>query len=289
MKILVTGANGQLGSEFKQLSNKVEYQFIFSDREDLDISDLNQVKQFFSQRSFDIILNCAAYTAVDNAEEEIELANKINHVGVKNLILACQKHSIGLIHFSTDYVFSGDKPSPYRESDHVSPRSVYGKSKSAGEAEILKSNISALIIRTSWLYSFYGSNFVKSMIKLGKERESLKVVFDQIGSPTNAYDLALATLSCIDQSSKWKNTQGIYHYSNEGVASWYDFALQIFENCNIKIKVTPVRSEDYPTKAPRPSYSVLDKTKFKQDFQISINHWKNSLNQLDFRNLIQNT
>lgn len=282
MKILVTGSNGQLGSEFRELSEKSTDEFIFTTQSDLDIADQKQIKSYFKKHRFDVILNCAAYTAVDKAEDEEDLAYRINHLGLKYLVEACKTYHIKLIHFSTDYVFNGVNHKPYTEIDEVSPESIYGKSKFAGEREMLKADISGLVIRTSWLYSKFGQNFVKSMLKLGESRDHLNVVFDQIGTPTNAADLAKATLKCLSMTDKWKKGVEIYHFSNEGVASWYDFASEIFEKHKLDCHVTPILSKEYPTKAKRPHFSVLDKSKFKMDFDHEIRHWKQALKDLDF-------
>jgi len=281
LKILVTGSQGQLGSEFRLISQSSVHDFYLTDSAQLDITNFESLNTYFKTNSIDIILNCAAYTAVDKAEEEKENAFTINKEGVKNLVKICEKQNVKLIHFSTDYVFDGRNFQPYKETDEVNPQSVYGKSKLAGEQLILDSNISALIVRTSWLYSNYGNNFVKSIIKLGKERDSLNIVFDQIGSPTNAADLAEATMLCISQQDKWNNKQEIYHFSNEGVCSWYDFTLEIFNTFGIDCKVKPLLSKDYPTKARRPHFSVLDKSKFKSDFNYEIKHWKETFQTLN--------
>lgn len=282
MKILVTGSNGQLGLELKYLSQDSSIDFVFKDKTDLDITSNSALKLFLSKNSVDIIVNCAAYTAVDKAEDEIEKAYLINQIGVKNIVHVCSEHNIKLIHFSTDYVFDGCNFQPYNETDNVSPQGVYGKSKLAGEQEILESNISALIIRTSWLYSRFGHNFVKSMIKLGRSKRHLNVVFDQIGTPTHAFDLAKATLRCVSMQNNWLNKQEIYHFSNEGVASWYDFTLEIFEKYSIDCNVKPILSKDFPTKAKRPHFSVLDKCKFKRDFNYDIRHWRPSFKDVNF-------
>jgi dTDP-4-dehydrorhamnose reductase len=283
LKILVTGSNGQLGSEFKHLSEKSPYEFIFTSRANLDISDIESVIRYFNQHHhFDFILNCAAYTAVDQAEDEKDLAYKINQDGVRNLATLCAQNNIKLVHFSTDYVFDGSKSTPYNEADDVSPQSIYGKSKLAGEKEIFEYDISALIIRTSWLYSKYGKNFVKSMIRLGREKESLNIVYDQIGTPTCAKDLAKVALDCISKHEKWDKQKKIYHFSNEGVCSWYDFALAIFDKHSIHCEIKPILSADYPTKAPRPHYSVLSKEKIKSDFGIKIGHWSQALKSVKF-------
>jgi len=282
LKILVTGSHGQLGSEFRFLHHSSPHEFKFTDSNALDITNLEALKRFFDQNTVDVILNCAAYTAVDKAEDQKELAFAVNREGVSNLVNICQKHDIKLIHFSTDYVFNGKTVRPYNESDVVNPLGVYGASKLAGEQLILNSGISALIIRTSWLYAEYGKNFVKTMMALGRERESLSIVYDQIGTPTNARDLAEACLVCIEKIKNWSGDRKLYHYSNEGVTSWYDFALSIFELYQISCKVDPILSQDYPVKAPRPAYSVLNKRQFKADFGVKIPHWRASLQTLNF-------
>ncbi len=284
MKILVTGSHGQLGSEFRRLQPSSPHEFKFTDSNDLDITNLDDLKRFFDQNRVDVILNCAAYTAVDEAEDQKDMAFAVNRNAVSNLGTQCKRHNTKLIHFSTDYVFNGKGVAPYNESDIVNPLGVYGASKLAGEQLILDSDISALIIRTSWLYSEYGKNFVKTMMALGREREGLGIVYDQIGTPTNARDLAKASLVCIDKIKDWTGDRKLYHYSNEGVTSWYDFALSIFELHQITCKVAPILSKDYPVKAPRPAYSVLDKHKFKADFGVKIPHWRASLQSLNFNN-----
>ena len=277
MKILVTGSKGQLGSEFRALENSTSHQFTFIDLKTLDLTDVNKVQDYFKQQEVDVVINCAAYTAVDQAEDEPDKAFAVNRDAIKNLVGICEIYAIKLIHFSTDYVFDGKHYKPYNEIDSINPIGVYGKSKRAGEEVILNSNISALIIRTSWLYSIYGHNFVKTMIKLGHEKPELKLIYDQVGSPTNAADLAHLCLQCLDKTEIWNNQIKIYHFSNEGVASWYDFALAIFELKNISCQVQPVLSQEFKTKAKRPHYSVLDKGKIKLDFDIEIDHWKKSL------------
>lgn len=277
MKILVTGSNGQLGSRFKAIGKSLDDEFIFTDSTSLDITNFDEVKHYFEKQEVDLILNCAAYTAVDQAEDDSEMAYRVNRDGVQNLVVACEKHDIKLIHFSTDYVFDGNHFKPYKEEDTVKPLGVYGQSKYAGEQIIMASTISALILRTSWLYAVDGHNFVKTMIKLGQEKEELKLIYDQVGSPTNAADLARTSLICIDKHKTWEKQRKIYHFSNEGVASWYDFALAIFEYKNINCRVKPVLSEAFYTKAQRPHYSVLDKANIKKDLGITIEHWKSAL------------
>jgi dTDP-4-dehydrorhamnose reductase len=282
MHILVTGKNGQLGSELQRVAKDYPlFSFYFTGSEELDITSKEEVNNLFFNNSFDLVINCAAYTAVDKAEDESEKAYAVNLNGVQHLVNACQTANTALIHVSTDYVFDGQGHRPYVESDNVHPIGVYGISKRAGEEAILLSSVTALIIRTSWVYSTFGNNFLKTMLRLGKERDELSVIFDQIGSPTNAKDLANAIMHCVEQREKWKNKQEIYHYSNEGVCSWYDFAHTIFELNNIDIKLIPILTKDYPTKAARPHYSVFDKSKFKTEFNLNIPHWKESLKKLN--------
>ncbi|RLD63171.1 MAG: dTDP-4-dehydrorhamnose reductase [Bacteroidetes bacterium] len=280
--ILVTGADGQLGSEIRTLaSNYNNFNFIFTDVNNLDITNINDVEEFFTSHPIDYTINCAAYTAVDKAETNQETANSINVTGVKNLVALSQKYSSKLIHISTDYVFDGNNHKPYVETDITNPVSVYGKTKLEAEQIILNSTIKSIIIRTSWLYSSYGNNFVKTMMRLGSERDELNVIFDQVGTPTYAFDLAKTILEIIVLSAKDNNNfkQGIYHFSNQGVCSWYDFAIEIMKFSNINCKINPIESKDYPTPAKRPFYSVLNKSKIENTFNISIPYWKNSLSQ----------
>lgn len=280
MKILVTGANGQLGSEIKKMSGEYpNFEFVFTDINELDITDFETVSLFFENKKPDILINCAAYTAVDIAETDKELAGLINTKVPSFLGKISAKLNCKIIHISTDYVFDGTGYMPYLESDMVNPESVYGQTKLNGEIALLKENPEAIIIRTSWLYSVFGNNFVKTMIRLGKEKDELKVVCDQIGSPTNAADLAKIIMEIVDKSSEgsilWKH--GIYHYSNEGVCSWYDFAKTIHELCGIECDVYPVSSDEYPTPAKRPYYSVLNKSKIKKYLNMNIPYWRDSL------------
>jgi len=277
-RVVVTGAKGQLGSELRYLApNYKDYEFIFIDREELDLTKLDSIKSYFNTLECEAIINCSAYTAVDMAETQEELAYLINAKAVKEIAKVAKDKSLTLIHISTDYVFSGKNYRPYIESDETSPLGVYGASKLEGEMGILELNLAkCAIIRTSWLYSQYGANFVKSMLKLSKTRDSLGVIFDQIGSPTYARDLAKAILDILPKVSNLKEPQ-IYHYSNEGVCSWYDFAKAIFELSGIECKVEPIESKDYPTPAKRPHYSILNKAKIKKEFSIKIPHWRDSL------------
>lgn len=279
-KILVTGANGQLGSDIRKLSkNYNNFEFIFTDVEDLDITNIQNTDSFFNKNKPEYIVNCAAYTAVDNAETDKENAEKVNVNAVGILAEMSVKYNCKIIHFSTDYVYDGiSKAIPYIEKDNTNPTSVYGKTKLHGEQTLVNLPYH-IIIRTSWLYSSFGNNFVKTMLRLGKERNELKVIFDQIGTPTFGQDLAQATLTIIEKSeadiSNFKS--GIYHYSNEGVCSWYDFATEIMDLSNIKCKIIPIESSEFPQKANRPHFSVLNKKKIKTTFNISIPHWKESL------------
>lgn len=278
--ILVTGAYGQLGNEVRILSaNYPEYNFMFTDVDSLDITDKDELIDFVTGNDIRYIINCAAYTAVDKAEDDAELCEKINAAAVKNLGLAAAEAGAGIIHVSTDYVFDGTSCRPYTEDMPTKPCSVYGKTKLKGEKNLLKACPNAIIIRTAWLYSPFGNNFVKTMIKLGSERESLNVIFDQVGTPTYAEDLADAILKAMDQTINTDHDKGgVYHFSNEGVCSWYDFTIKIHEIAGIKTcKVNPIETKDYPTKAARPHYSVLNKTKIKQAFNITIPHWEASL------------
>jgi dTDP-4-dehydrorhamnose reductase len=279
--ILVTGSSGQLGQSLKIIAKDYpDYDFIFSQREQLDLCDEKRIHDFFKQNMFDLIINCAAHTAVDKAESEPELADQINHLAVKQLATLAKKHNTKLIHISTDYVFSGTHFRPYIETDDVAPRSVYGETKLKGEQSLLATMPNnALIIRTSWVYSEYGNNFVKTMLRLGQERESLNVIFDQVGTPTYAGDLAKAimTIAASETFNQDNFTTEIYHYSNEGLCSWYDFAKAIFEEEHIDCNVSPIETKDYPTPAVRPHYSLLNKAKIKHDYQITIPYWKDSL------------
>ena len=278
--ILVTGAYGQLGNEVRILSaNYPEYNFMFTDVDSLDICDKDELIDFVTGNDIRYIINCAAYTAVDKAEDDTELCEKINATAVKNLGIAAAEAGAGIIHVSTDYVFDGTSCRPYTEDMPTKPCSVYGKTKLKGEKNLLKVCPNAIVIRTAWLYSPFGNNFVKTMIKLGSERESLNVIFDQVGTPTYAEDLADAILKAMNQTIDTDHDKGgVYHFSNEGVCSWYDFTLKIHEIAGIKTcKVNPIETKDYPTKAARPHYSVLNKTKIKQAFNITIPHWEVSL------------
>lgn len=276
MNILVTGSNGQVGSELQQLAYIYpKFSFIFVDKEDLDIGNKEAVLAFFETLPFDYCINCAAYTAVDKAESDKETAHLVNALGPQNLAIACQKHQTKLVQISTDYVYHNHQNTPFKESDTTNPESVYGKTKLEGEQLALSSNPETLIIRTSWVYSSFGNNFVKTMLRLGKERAQLGIIFDQIGSPTYAKDLAKAILDIIQQ--KPSNFNGVYHYSNEGVCSWFDFAKAIFELEGIDCKTNPIETKDYPTPAKRPHFSLLNKHKIKATFALEIPYWRDSL------------
>lgn len=279
--ILVTGSNGQLGNEIRRISANHEnnFRFFFTDVAELDITDLKAVDSFIKENNIKYIINCAAYTAVDKAEDDVDLCYKINRDAVANLGLAATNNNAKVMHISTDYVYDGTANKPYVETDTVNPQSVYGKSKQEGEAELLKACADSIIIRTAWLYSIFGSNFVKTMIKLGKERETLNVVADQRGTPTNGTDLAKTIVKILDFSEANGFKPGIYHYSNEGATTWYDFTLAIHKEAGINTcKVNPITTEQYPVKATRPKYSVLDKTKIKSTFNLTIPKWEESLN-----------
>ena len=294
--ILVTGANGQVGSELRELvvsyelegrnegnedDSKLKIQnskFFFTDRETLDITNKEAVEQFCSQNAITHIINCAAYTAVDKAEEDRENAEKINHLAVKHLAQIAKKRAISLIHISTDYVFDGRNYKPYNEEDPTNPQGVYGATKLAGEEAMMDIDPkNSIIVRTSWVYSSYGANFVKTMLRLGKERESLGVIFDQVGTPTYAKDLARALLEILPRIDNERVE--IYHYSNEGVLSWYDFAKEIMRMAKLECRIDPIETKEYPTPAKRPHYSLLNKSKIKQTFEIEIPYWKDSLDE----------
>lgn len=275
--ILITGANGQLGNEMRVVSAEQEQlTYHFTDVAELDICDIETIERYVVDHAIDCIVNCAAYTNVNKAEEDTELCDKLNHLAPANLARVAAKHQIGLIHVSTDYVFNGEHYVPYKEDEPTCPNSVYGATKLAGEQAILSIHPEAVVIRTAWLYSTFGNNFVKTMLRLGSEREELGVVFDQIGTPTYARDLARTIQHIMVKGI----VPGIYHYSNEGVCSWYDFTKMIFAlggitTCQLK----PLHTDEYPTPAARPHYSVLDKTKIKQTYGIDVPYWVDSLRE----------
>ncbi len=276
MNILVTGCNGQLGTELRlQEDNHASHRFYNTDIEELDITDQMAVDAFVAKNEIDGIVNCAAFTAVDKAESSKELCTALNTVAPAYLASAIARRGGWMIHISTDYVFDGTAHLPYQEDATPSPDSVYGSTKLAGELAVTKFCPRSLIIRTAWLYSPFGNNFVKTMMRLGKERKELGVVFDQIGSPTYAFDLAKTILHIIEEGVR----PGVYHYSNEGVISWYDFTKTIHRIAGIEsCKVSPIHTTDYPTPARRPPFSVLDKSKIKKTYSIEIPYWETSLN-----------
>jgi dTDP-4-dehydrorhamnose reductase len=274
--ILVTGGNGQLGTEIKKRCSSLSgFNFIFTDLENLDITNTKAVKDFFREHLPVFLINCAAYTSVDKAETEKELSQKVNSTAVKILNDACLQYNVRMIHISTDYVFDGLLFRPYREEDTPHPISVYGKSKLSGEKKL--SPFNSIIIRTSWLYSAHGNNFLKTMLRVGREKGALRVVFDQVGSPTYAGDLADAILAVIRYCQKAVFPHGVYHFSNEGVCSWYDFAREILIKAGVKSSLEPIETKEYPTPAQRPYYSVLNKHKIKATFGITIPHWQEGL------------
>jgi len=280
MNILITGSNGQLGSEFRSLATKYpNCRFTFTDIEELDLTDFKTVHSLFEKNTFDYCVNCAGYTAVDKAEDEPDKAFLLNAIAVENLAKECAGNKVRLIHISTDYVFDGNATRPYKEDDPLSPESVYGLSKLKGEEAVLKYSSDAIIIRTAWLCSKFGKNFVKTILKLGSEKKELSVVDDQIGSPTCTQDLAYAIQEIISRSVS-SDTNSIYHYSSEGTISWFIFAKAIIEMAGLTCEIKPVHTNEYPTKAKRPVYSVLDKGKIKNDFGLEIQDWKSSLSKL---------
>jgi dTDP-4-dehydrorhamnose reductase len=277
MKILVTGANGQLGKELQQLAATSPFEFIFLSREDLPIHHFELVRNTFTAYHPDFCINCAAYTAVDKAELEKDLAYQVNGEAPGVLAAVCRLHRCRLIHVSTDYVFDGNADAPYKETDVTHPQGVYGASKLEGEKQVMLGDPDAIIIRTSWVYSEFGKNFVKTMIKLMAEKPAINVVNDQIGSPTYAADLAEALLQIASAIAGGNRAVGIYHFSNEGVISWFDFAVAIKEAISSSCIVNPIPTSAFPTPAKRPAYSVLDKTKIQQTFGIRLKDWKESL------------
>jgi dTDP-4-dehydrorhamnose reductase len=275
--ILVLGAAGQLGQCIMALSKERNLnEFIFPDKDVGDILDKTGLKNLFEQYKPAFIINCAAYTAVDRAEDDIDLCRKVNAEGVLNIASLCKHYNSTMIHVSTDFVFKGDRPFLLKEVDIPNPVNVYGRTKLEGEIAITDGLEKYYILRTSWLYSEHGNNFVKTMLKLAESRSSLSIIADQIGTPTYAVDLAGAILSIIDSG---KRDYGIYHYSNEGITSWYDFAVGIFDLSNLKIKVNPISTAEYPTRAVRPPFSVMDKSKIKSAFDIEIPYWRTSLSR----------
>ena len=284
MNILVTGADGQLGNEMRIVSKGSSDRYIFTDVEELDITNRDAVMNFVKENDIKVVVNCAAYTNVDKAEDDEATAELINAQAVENLADACKVNNATLIHISTDYVFGGNKGNtPRTEDEPVNPTGAYGRTKLHGEKAIQKSGCNYLIIRTAWLYSEFGNNFVKTMRRLTAERDTLKVVFDQVGTPTYALDLAEVIMKFIEalknetSNFKLQTSNSIYHFSNEGVISWYDFAKEICELSGNTCDIQPCHSDEFPSKVKRPSYSVLDKTKIKNKLNITIPHWKESL------------
>ena len=276
--VLVTGANGQLGNSLRQLSGKYpQFNFLFTDVDTLDLCNQEVVCSFVQTHAVDYIVNCAAYTAVDKAEDDIDLCTRINRDAVRYLGEAASIVGARVIHISTDYVFDGTNFRPYIETDRTCPVSVYGRTKLEGEIALQEVCTDAVIIRTAWLYSEYGNNFVKTVLRLGKERNELRFIFDQIGSPTYAGDLAIAILQVIKQGEDGAYCPGIYHFSGEGVCSWYDFTVKIIQLAGLTLRVVPIETKDYPVRAPRPHYSVLNKRKIKETYGLIIPHWEESL------------
>jgi dTDP-4-dehydrorhamnose reductase len=276
--ILVIGVNGQVGSEIKELSSNYDYNFLFTTSKELDITEHKKVKEFIKENNIKTIINCGAYTGVDKAEDEKELANDINHLAVKNLAILSNEFGIKLIHISTDYVFDGENFKPYTEDDITNPNGIYGQTKLDGENAMISINpLNSIIIRTSWVYSSFGNNFVKTMLRLGKEKDELGVIFDQVGTPTYARDLAKTILDILPNIKNDKTE--IYNYSNKGVLSWYDFAKEIMRMAKLDCIINPIETKDYPTPAKRPHYSLLNKSKIKQEFHITIPYWKDSLDE----------
>lgn len=278
MKVLITGANGQLGSEIECLKEQYpSFELVFSDLPELDICNKLSLSNFVSEHRIEVIINCAAYTAVDKAEVDLTKALLVNATAVSYLVDIAETHNLKLIHISTDYVFDGTSNIPYSEEMMVSPLGVYGKTKRHGESFLLDSTSDSILIRTSWLYSSFGNNFVKTMMRLGEERDELGVISDQVGTPTYAFDLAQVCLEILTNFDRLDRNGKVYHFSNEGVASWYDFAKAIMHFSDINCLVKPIETKDYPTPAARPHYSVLNKNNIKADFNIEIPYWRDSL------------
>ncbi len=277
LNVLVTGAGGQLGSEMRRLGSAASNDYLFTDAAELDITDAGAIRRTMAERRIDVVVNCAAYTDVERAEREEAAADRLNREAAGVLAAAVCEADATLIHISTDYVFDGTSPEPYTEESPAAPQSVYGRTKLAGEEAIRASGCKHLILRTSWLYSEYGHNFLKTMLRLTAERERLNVVFDQTGTPTYAGDLALAIFSIVEKGL-YAGNEGTYHFSDEGACSWYDFAVEIAAAVgHDKCRIEPCRTADYPTAARRPAYSVLDKSKLKRTFGFEIPHWRESM------------
>lgn len=275
IKILVLGASGQLGQCLTQIKkDKGIYEIVFPKESEKNILDIQNLSILFEREKPTHVINCAAYTAVDRAEDEVDLCREVNKKGPLNIASLCQENGAILVHVSTDFVFKGDTPKLLNEEHYTEPVNIYGLTKLEGEQEVIRTLPAHFILRTSWLYSEYGNNFVKTLMRLGKDRTELNVVADQIGTPTYAIDLAKAIFAIIESGS---TAYGVYHYSNEGVASWYDFAKAIFDISQMAVKVFPIPSSAYPTRATRPAFSVMDKRKIKTTFNIEIPHWRDSL------------
>jgi len=275
MNILITGANGQLGNEMRRVSINSKNRYIFTDVAELNITDKDAIRKMIDGEKISVVVNCAAYTNVDKAEDDETTADLLNNKAVKNIAEACKELDATLIHISTDYVFQGDKNTPRKEDEHTNPMGAYGRTKLAGEESVKHSGCKYIIIRTAWLYSPFGKNFVKTMRKLTSDKDSIKVVFDQVGTPTYAGDLAAVIYKIIENNMLGKT--GFYHFSNEGVCSWYDFAQEICALSGNSCDVEPCHSDEFPSKVQRPSFSVLDKTKIKETFDVKIPYWKESL------------
>ena len=279
--ILVTGANGQVGQELRFLATQfTNFEFIFTGSKELNITNESAIQKIFEQYNFDYCINCAAYTAVDKAEEAEDLARLVNATSINYLAKACKQYNTQLIHISTDYVYHSETINrPYREDDVTNPQGVYGATKLEGDLIATQTLNNAIVLRTSWVYSSFGNNFVKTMIRLGRKLDNLRVIYDQIGTPTYARDLAYAILKIVEriENKEVENYGGIYHFSNEGITSWYDFALAIFEIKNIEINVAPIETKDYPTPAKRPHFSVMNKEKVRSTFDLTIPHWRTAL------------
>lgn len=275
MNILITGANGQLGNEMRRVSINSKNRYIFTDVAELNITDKDAIRKMIDGEKISVVVNCAAYTNVDKAEDDETTADLLNNKAVKNIAEACKELDATLIHISTDYVFQGDKNTPRKEDEQTNPMGAYGRTKLAGEESVKHSGCKYIIIRTAWLYSPFGKNFVKTMRKLTSDKDSIKVVFDQVGTPTYAGDLAAVIYKIIENNMLGKT--GFYHFSNEGVCSWYDFAQEICALSGNSCDVEPCHSDEFPSKVQRPSFSVLDKTKIKETFDVKIPYWKESL------------
>lgn len=274
MRVLVTGSNGQLGNEIKKISKDSNHSFIFTDLGQLDVFCEEKVREFFAENNIDAVINCAAYTAVDRAEDDRQKAFEVNSIAPKNLAVVANRYGVRLIHVSTDYVFDGKKNIPYAEEDSVNPLCVYGETKLRGEENVISNCENSVVVRTAWLFSSFGNNFVKKMVELSDKQEVIKVVSCQQGTPTYAADLAHVLVKLVER----KDVRGIFHFSNEGVCSWYDLACEVMECIGVpKNKVVPVANNEYPQKAQRPVYSALDKTKIKNTLGIEVRKWQDAL------------